>query len=72
MKIPLMAQTVKKKKKKIYLQCKKFRFDPWVGKMPWRREWLSTPAFLLEESHGQISLVGYSSQVAKSRTPLSN
>ena len=20
-------------------------FDPWVGKIPWRREWLATPAF---------------------------
>ena len=22
------------------------RFDPWVGKMPWRREWQPTPVFL--------------------------
>ena len=28
---------------------------------PWRREWQSTPVFLLGESHGQRSLVGYSS-----------
>ena len=21
-------------------------FDPWVGKMPWRRKWQSTPVFL--------------------------
>ena len=21
-------------------------FDPWVGKIPWRREWLITPIFL--------------------------
>ena len=27
---------------------------------PWRRVWLSTPVFLLEKSHGQRSLVGYS------------
>jgi len=20
-------------------------FDPWVGKIPWRREWQSTPVF---------------------------
>ena len=20
-------------------QCKRRRFDPWVGKMPWRRKW---------------------------------
>ena len=29
--------------------------DPWVGKIPWRRAWQSTPAFLLGESHGQRS-----------------
>ena len=32
----------------------------WVRKIPWRREWQSTPVFLPEESHGQRSLVGYS------------
>ena len=36
------------------------RFNPWVGKMPWKREWLPTPVFLPGESHGQSSLVGYS------------
>ena len=35
-------------------------FDPWVGKIPWRRAWQPTPVFLLRESHGQRSLVGYS------------
>ena len=35
-------------------------FDLWVGKIPWRRKWQPTPVFLLEESHGQRSLVGYS------------
>ena len=35
------------------------RFNPWVGKLPWRREWLPTPVFLPEEFHGQRSLVGY-------------
>ena len=35
------------------------RFDPWVRKIPWRREWQPTPLFLPEESHGQRSLVGY-------------
>ena len=32
----------------------------WVGKIPWRREWLPTPVFLPEKSHGQRSLVGCS------------
>ena len=25
-------------------------FDPWVGKIPWRREWLPTPVFFPGES----------------------
>ena len=28
------------------------RFDPWVGKIPWRRPWQPTPVFLLGESPG--------------------
>ena len=34
-------------------------FDPWVGKVPWRRAWQPTPVFLPGESHGQRSLAGY-------------
>ena len=32
-----------------------------VGNIPWRREWLLTPVFLLGESQGKRSLVGESS-----------
>ena len=35
------------------------RFHPWVGKIPWRREWQPTPVFLPGEPHGQRSLVGF-------------
>ena len=35
-------------------------FDPWVGKIPWRRKWQPTPVFLPGKSHGWRSLVGYS------------
>ena len=35
-------------------------FDPWVGKIRWRREWQPIPVFLPGEFHGQRSLVGYS------------
>ena len=42
------------------MQDKRHRFHPWVGKIPWRREWLPTPVFLPGESHGQRSLAGYS------------
>ena len=45
---------------RIRLQCKRPRFDPWVRKIPWRREWLPTPVILPGESHGQRSLGGYS------------
>ena len=35
-------------------------FDPWVGKIPWRRKWQPTPVFSAEESHEQRSLAGCS------------
>ena len=35
-------------------------FDPCIGKIPWRREWLPTPVFLPGEFHGQRSLASYS------------
>ena len=44
--------------------------DPWVGKIPWRREWLPTPVFLPGEFHGQRSLVATVHGVAESRTQL--
>ena len=39
---------------------KRHGFNPWVGKIPWRRKWQLTPVFLPGKSHGQKSLVGYS------------
>ena len=36
---------------------KRSDFDPWVGKIPWRRKWQATPVFLPGESHGWMSLV---------------
>ena len=51
----LVAQTIR-----IYLQCGRPRFDPWVRKIPWRRKWQPTPVFWPGESHGQRSLAGYS------------
>ena len=47
------------RKWRICLQWRRPRFNSWVGKIPWRREWLPTPVFLPGESHGQRSLVGY-------------
>ena len=37
-------------------------FDPWVGKIPWRRTWLPIPVFLPGKFQGQRSLVGMGSQ----------
>ena len=34
-------------------------FDPWVGKIPWRREWLPIPVFWPREFLGLYSLWGY-------------
>ena len=44
----------------VCLNCGRPRFEPWVGKIPWRRKWQSTPVLLPGKSHGQRSLVGYS------------
>ena len=41
-------------------QCRRQGFDPWIGKIPWKKKWQPTPVFLLGESYGQRSLVGYS------------
>ena len=49
-------------------QCKRHRrcrFNPWVGKIPWRRKWQPTPVFLPRKFCGQRSLVGYSPCVAE-------
>ena len=41
-------------------QCRRLRFNPWVGKIPWRRKWQPTPVFLPGESHRLRSWAGYS------------
>ena len=49
----LVAQSV------VYLQRRRPGFNPWVGKISWRRKWQPTPVFLPEEFNGLRSLVGY-------------
>ena len=46
--------------KSVCLQCGTPGFDPWVGKITWRRKWQPTPVLLPGKSHGRRSLVGYS------------
>ena len=45
---------------RICQQCGRPGFNLWVGKIPWRKEWLPTPVFLPGEFHGQKGLAGYS------------
>ena len=42
-----------------YRRRKRHGFDPWVGRIPWRRKWQPPPVFLLGKSHGQTSLMGH-------------
>ena len=58
--------------KRICPQHRRPRFNPWTGKIPWKRKGLPTPVFWPGKSHGQRSLVGYSPWVTKSQTRLSN
>ena len=44
---------IKDRWSRIYLQGRRLRFDSWVGKIPWRREWPPTSVFLQGELHGQ-------------------
>ena len=44
----------------ICLQCGRPRFNPWVGKISWKRKWQPTPIFFPRKSHGWRNLVGYS------------
>ena len=44
-------------------QCRRHKspgFDPWVGKIPWRRAWQLTPVFLFGEFMDGGALAGYS------------
>ena len=47
------------------------RFDPWVGKILWRRAWRPTPVFLLENPMDRGAWRATAHGVTKSRTRLS-
>ena len=65
--VSLVAQMVKN-----LFAMQEAGFNPWIRKIPWRREWIPSPVFLPGEFHGQWSLVSYSPWVRKSRTQLSD
>ena len=41
---------------------KRYRFDPWVRKIPWKKAWQPTPVFVPGKSHRQRIQAGYSPQ----------
>ena len=43
------------------------RFNPWVGKLPWRRAWQPTPVFLPEEPMNREAWQAITYRVAKSQ-----
>ena len=45
---------------RIHLPSRKHRLNPWVRKIPLRREWQTTPVFLPSEFHEQKDLASYS------------
>ena len=47
-------------------QCRRCEFNPWVRKIPWRREWQPTPVCLPGKSHVLRSLAVYSPWIAES------
>ena len=46
-------------------RCKRCRFNPWVGKIPWSRKWQPIPVLLPGKFHKQGSLEGHSPQGCK-------
>ena len=42
------------------MQGRRPGFDPWLGKISWRRKWHPTSVFLAGKSHGWRSLADYS------------
>ena len=44
---------------RLHLQCGRPGFNPWIGKIPWRRERLPTPVLWPGKFHGLYSLWGH-------------
>ena len=61
------------------LQCRKCRFSPWVGKIPWRRKWKPIPVFspgslmnrgAWQAAAHEVTRVGYTLVTKPSLLPL--
>ena len=53
-------------------RCKRHKFDPWVGKMPWRRAWGPTRYSCLENPMDRGAWMAAVHAVAESQTRLSD
>ena len=58
--------------KSICLQCGRPGFDPWVGKIHWRKKWQPLQYSCLENPTDRGAWQAIVHEVAKSRTRLSN
>ena len=57
------------------MHCRRPRFDPWIGKIPWRRKWQPAPVFLprksssWEEEPGRLQFMGSQGSDMTERLP---
>ena len=70
--VHVLPKTSLKDFKHIHLQCGRPEFDPWDGKIPWRRERLPTPVFWPGEFHGQYSPWGHKESDTTERLSLTS
>ena len=57
--------------KELACQCRRHKrhgFNPWAGKIPWRRAWQATPVLLSGETCGQRSLAGVAESIRTEAT----
>ena len=51
-------------------RCKRLGFDPWVGKIPWRKAWQPTPVFSWKNPMDRGAWWATAHGVAKNQTDL--
>ena len=62
---PIMWASQVAQQLRVHLPSRRCELDPWVKKIPWRKERQPTPALLPGKSHGKRSLVVTIHRVAK-------